>query len=451
MTDVTITGQARAALRSAITSHEGYASYKKATGKLISEYSKEDYITACQALGLDIHAIIAQTASGKDADMAKERTRDRNEVNRLRNRFDDISNRLTTPDREKAEGIFQSVQKYGSGCATEAQYKAIEKIVAVGEMLPPVGATATAAPVTAAPVATSAPSAAGQAMYEIMKDAVRQDLHPLVTGIVERALEGTNTLRIELTRQGETAGTADGHQHPMFATLCRSLAARQANGYPVNVWLSGPTGSGKTFSARQFAKAAGLEFGLHGTCRDEHQLLGYVSPTTGVYQTTEFRKRWEHGGLILLDELDSYDAGATLGLNGIGDGFINFPDRMVTRHKDCYIVGAGNTWGEGPNAQFVGRAKLDAAFLSRFPVKLSWTYDAALEIAVSGNADWARRVQAARVRKDAAGVKHLIDPRHTMAGAALIAQGFTHDEAAQITYLAGLSADQVKIVEGRSI
>ena len=454
MTDVTITGQARAALRSAITSHEGWASYRKATGQLVSEYSKEDYITACQALGLDIRAIIA-TASGKEStDMAKERTRDRDEVNRLRNRFDAVENRMSLPDREKAQGIFGSINIYGSGCATEAQYKAIEKIVAVGELLPPVGTTATAAPapvtVSSSPV-PSAPSAAGQAMYEIMRDAVRQDLHPLVTGIVERALEATNTVRIELTRQGETAGKTEGHQHPLFATLCRVLAARQANGYPVNLWLSGPTGSGKTFSARQFAKAAGLEFGLHGTCRDEHQLLGYVSPTTGVYQTTAFRERWEHGGVILLDELDSYDAGATLALNGIADGFINFPDCMVTRHKDCYIVGAGNTWGEGPNAQFVGRAKLDAAFLSRFPVKLSWTYDAALEIAVSGNADWARRVQAARVRKDAAGVKHLIDPRHTMAGAALIAQGFTFDEAASITYLAGLSADQAKIVEGRSI
>jgi cobaltochelatase CobS len=271
----------------------------------------------------------------------------------------------------------------------------------------------------------------------------------MVRDLVGRALEGTQTVRIELTRQGETTGGTNGHQHPLFATLCRALAARQANGYPVNVWLSGPTGSGKTYSVRQFAKAAGLEFGFHGTCREEHQLLGYVSPTTGVYQTTAFRDRWEHGGVILLDELDSYDAGATLALNGIADGFINFPDRMVTRHKDCYIVGAANTWGEGATASFVGRNRLDSAFLSRFPCKLAWTYDIFLEINISGNPDWAKRVQAARVRKDAAGLKHLIDPRHTMAGAALIAQGFTHDETAQLTYLAGLSAEQIKLVEGR--
>lgn len=454
MTDVTITATARAALRSAITSHEGWASYKKATGKLVSEYSKEDYITACRALGLDIHTIIAST-SGKGEDMTKERTRDRDEVNRLRYRFDTVFDRMAAPDREKAQGIFDSIQKYGSGCATEAQYKAIEKLIdsaekGAGAQTQSTDSATAATAAQPAPVAPmTAPSPAGSAMWEIIRDAARADLDPMVRDLVGRALESVPKVQIELTRQGETTGATEGHQHPLFAILCRALSARQANGFPVNVWLSGPTGSGKTYSVRQFAKAAGLEFGFHGTCREEHQLLGYVSPTTGVYQTTAFRERWEHGGVILTDEMDSYDAGATLALNGIGDGFINFPDRMVTRHKDCYIVAAANTWGEGATATFVGRNRLDTAFLSRFPVKIAWGYDAPLEIAISGNPDWAKRVQAARIRKDAAGLKHLIDPRHTMAGAALIAQGFTHDETAQLTYLAGLSADQIKLVEGR--
>jgi cobaltochelatase CobS len=444
MTDITITGNARAALRSAITSHPKWSEYRKLSGKLVSEYSKEDYITACQALSLDIHAIIATTAeTGKGDTMAKERTRDNYQVCQLRARFDAVSDVMTSPDREKAEGIFTSISRFGGGMATEAQFKAIEKLIDSAEK----GVTSSApVPVTST---VTAPSSAGTAMWEIIKDAARSDLDPMVRDLVGRALEGTQTVRIELTRQGETTGGTDGHQHPLFGMMCRALSARQANGYPVNVWLSGPTGSGKTYSVRQFAKAAGLEFGFHGTCREEHQLLGYVSPTTGIYQTTAFRNRWEHGGVILLDELDSYDAGATLALNGIADGFINFPDRMVTRHKDCYIVGAANTWGEGATASFVGRNRLDTAFMSRFPCKLAWTYDTPLEINISGNPDWAKRVQAARVRKDAAGLKHLIDPRHTMAGAALIAQGFTFDEAATLTYLAGLSAEQIKLVEGR--
>ena len=106
--------------------------------------------------------------------------------------------------------------------------------------------------------------------------------------------------------------------------------------------------------------------------------------------------------------------------------------------------------GLGGTADYVGRQKIDMAFLSRFPVRLMWSYDVALEVAISGNADFARRVQAARERAKSAGLKIMINPRDSMAGAALIAQGFTHDEAANLTYLANLSADQVKLVEGRA-
>jgi cobaltochelatase CobS len=153
--------------------------------------------------------------------------------------------------------------------------------------------------------------------------------------------------------------------------------------------------------------------------------------------------------LVILDELDSWDQSCTLALNAaLANGYAAFPDGMVKRHPDSIIIGAGNTHGTGATAEYVGRNRLDQAFLSRFPVKIVWENDPALEVNTTGNAEFARMVQAARIRAQAKGLKHLIDSRHMSAGAALIAQGFTMQEAAELTYLAGLNDEQKRIVTG---
>jgi cobaltochelatase CobS len=121
---------------------------------------------------------------------------------------------------------------------------------------------------------------------------------------------------------------------------------------------------------------------------------------------------------------------------------------MVKRHPNFRCVAAANTWGTGATLEFVGRNKLDGAFLSRFTVKLVWNADIALELAISGDESFCRRVQAARTRAGAAGLKHTIDVRHAMAGSALIAAGFSSDEAAALTYQAGLKREQIAQVEG---
>jgi cobaltochelatase CobS len=140
----------------------------------------------------------------------------------------------------------------------------------------------------------------------------------------------------------------------------------------------------------------------------------------------------------------------TLALNGaLANGLSAFPDGMVRRHKDSIFVAAGNTVGSGATAEFVGRNRLDAAFLSRFPVKIEWPRDPAIEKAIAGNDAWASRVMTARARAASAGIKHAIDPRHTQAGAALIAAGMSMDEAADLTYLAGLPDAQRRTVEGK--
>jgi hypothetical protein len=124
-----------------------------------------------------------------------------------------------------------------------------------------------------------------------------------------------------------------------------------------------------------------------------------------------------------------------------------FPDTMAERNPDSVIVAAGNTWGHGATSDFVGRNKIDGAIRSRFPVRIQWDYDEELETAICGNPDWAKRVQRARAKARAAGLKVIIDPRMSIAGAALIAQGFTSEEAATMTYLADLTVDQRRIVD----
>ena len=270
----------------------------------------------------------------------------------------------------------------------------------------------------------------------------------LIDARIKKAFEGIPSIQIEVKRQDGSTKKVEGHTHPKFKTLLRSLAARRANGMPLNVWIAGPAGSGKTHAVRQAAEALGADFYYHGAVTGAFELLGWKD-AGGTYHRTQFREAFENGGIVLLDEVDGYEANATLSVNAaLENGICVFPDGQIARHKDCIIVGAGNTWGSGATSDYVGRNKLDGAFIDRFHVAIDWDYDTGLEIAISGNEGWARRVIAARARARTHQLKILITPRASQAGAALIAQGFSDDEAASMTYLRGLSKDQIRMVEG---
>jgi cobaltochelatase CobS len=295
-------------------------------------------------------------------------------------------------------------------------------------------------------------SAALAALEALLTQEVDEErIEAIVTKKVAAALEGTALVRIEMKRADNTTWKSEGVQHPLFDKLLRVLSSIQANGLSPNVWLAGPTGSGKTHAAEQCAHAMGLDFYFNGALSEDHELLGFVD-AVGHYHTTPFREAYEHGGVYLFDEVDASEDRTLLKLNAaLSNGVQAFPDQKkpVKRHKDFRCIGAGNTFGEGATAEFTGRARIDAAFKSRFPVRFFWTYDVALEQSICGDVAWTKRVQAARIRAQNAGLKAIIDPRISMAGAAMIANGFTSDEAAELTYLAGLSKDQIKIVEGR--
>lgn len=278
-------------------------------------------------------------------------------------------------------------------------------------------------------------------------DAVNALIDKRFAGLPDLIAKYSPVTRIEIGRADGTSVKVEGHQHPQFKVLAKAMASRQANGKHPNIMIVGPTGGGKTHAVEMAAKAFDKQFFTNGAISMDHQLIGFRD-AAGRYHETPFRKAFALPAIYLFDEIDSSDNSPLLALAGaLANNGFEFPDVFAARHMDSVIIAAGNTWGLGATADFVGRNKLDGAIRSRFPVRIPWDYDESLERAISGNVDWACRVQKARANARKAGLKVIIDPRMSQAGAALIAGGFTFDEAASLTYLADLSPEQRKMVE----
>jgi cobaltochelatase CobS len=253
--------------------------------------------------------------------------------------------------------------------------------------------------------------------------------------------------RVQLIAPSGETKEIEGTVHPNFPLLLRMAQARDADGYHVNIFLSGEASSGKTTACKQLAKALDRKWYFNGAISMPHEMLGFID-AAGNYHRTPFRDAYQHGGVYTFDEVDRSDPVALLAVNPhLANGVATFPDGQIKRHKDCLIICTANTWGNGANADYCGATKLDAAFLSRFPARLSWNIDQAFEVSIAGNETWAQRVQAARARAQTAGLKVMIDVRMTLAGAALIASGLSEQEAAEATYLANITPEQRRMIE----
>lgn len=158
------------------------------------------------------------------------------------------------------------------------------------------------------------------------------------------------------------------------------------------VFLTGPTGSGKTFLSRQVAKVLDCNFGMIScsAMMSEAQLLGRAIPnlTTGetTYQSTEFVEIFENGGVFLFDEVDAADSNTLLVLNSaLSNGVLAIPNRTdkpyAEQHPDFVCLCAANTFGSGADRMYVGRNQLDMAFLDRFRIGIvEVDYSEAIEL-----------------------------------------------------------------------
>ena len=453
--------EGRNALRAAVAAHPGWNDHRRNlqiadTSQLLTY----ELIDVALALSIDIGAVTGRTPASSappDADEHhKPRPHDAEAVLALQRRFIDAMSRGEIAERNRAfcASVFKTITDRQDSRATERQFSSISRILDRAKNRAESAATMEAAAMNAHSPATAATGDAAHQLAALIAQLGGQSINPeqvakIVDERITAALKTVPSVKIECKGADGVTRAVDGHQHPQFKALLIAATSRDANGRHPNIWLAGPAGSGKTHAVEQCAHAMGLSFHFNGAISNAFELLGFID-AGGTYHRTAFREAFEHGGAYLFDEVDGSDNSAILALNAaLANGACQFPDGMIRRHPDCIVMASANTHGLGATAEYVGRARIDGAFLDRFGVRFNWTYDVALEVAISGNEAFARRVIAARERARDAGLKVLITPRASQAGAALLASGMTSDEAAELTYLANLSADQRRIVEGK--
>jgi cobaltochelatase CobS len=276
-------------------------------------------------------------------------------------------------------------------------------------------------------------------VQEIVTEQITSALADVEIRLAEVATQrGPKELRVVLP---DGTKTDVGQQHTLFADLLHYVAAGE------NVFAVGPAGSGKTTAAKNVATALGLPFcpKSMGPATDEFSLLGYRN-AVGDYVPGLLREPFEHGGLVLLDEMDRAHPAVLTTLNAMLDnGFCQFPDRLVEQHHNFRLIASGNTFGRGANAVYVGACQLDASTLNRFIV-LDWHYDHDLELAVvtsaygSGAELWVTYVQRCRAAADRLAVRVVISPRQSLKGAKHLALGRSWEEVEARVLWGGIAA-----------
>ena len=267
------------------------------------------------------------------------------------------------------------------------------------------------------------------------KTAVQAIAESAANRVLDEKIKDGLPERVVVLKEGEIKRLKEDVTHCQLPEILAAMATGE------NVYLYGPSGTGKTVLARMVAKALDLDFYFTGKVDQEHSLMGFVD-AKGGYVETPFYKSFTKGGLFLLDEIDASIPRALTRVNAaLGNRFCDFPNGVKEAHKDFRILAAGNTNMSGATAEFNARQSFDSAIKERFPIFIHFDYDKAMERRIASQ--WkdgekvALRVQAVRKAVETLKVRHTVTMRATEAICKLVAGGMEMKRAEEIALWKG--------------
>ena len=156
----------------------------------------------------------------------------------------------------------------------------------------------------------------------------------------------------------------------------RDLAELIKKDFPINIFIGGETGIGKSTVVMAIAKEIGLPcYRVNMSyATDVDDLIGglrLINDET-VFQYGPVIHCMKEGGVLLLDEVDTAQANILMELHPIAEGkgvLIKKTGEYVQPHPTFRIIATGNSKGRGDTTgKYVGVRPLNTAFLDRFGI-----------------------------------------------------------------------------------
>lgn len=227
-------------------------------------------------------------------------------------------------------------------------------------------------------VPTPRPSASNDSLTREVERIVdaRLDVHGVngtvnrdeVKAIVTEVVNATVTRPTTFVFKGVETATITERTHYQFEELLRRVSCRE------NMFLTGGPGVSKTWMTKQVARALGIRSVVVNAkpLPQDAEIIGAHSPLDGRVIVGKAREVYEHGGVLIFDEIDTAHISLGPATNDLlSSTTFDFPApgggvERVERHPQCIFLATGNTFGRGGDMSFMGTVAMNGASLNRF-------------------------------------------------------------------------------------